>query len=135
MRAPAMRFARSVPEDAMPLTIRTQTAFPDAAQDPPPDRWLIVAPARLPRSPAPTLHTRWPHLSTELLQRIQPSVVVAPLMTPTWDILDLSALLARAGYAGRLVIQSPPLPRPELIRHEIRALYPSLGVDFSAQVA
>ena len=96
------------------------------------DRWLVVAPARL-RGAAPwAVHASWCHLDTALLTRLRPDVIVAPLMTPRWDILDLARVLTDAGFAGRVLIQSGPLPRRDMVLGEIRAAFPRLGVDFAA---
>ncbi len=67
-------------------------------------------------------------LSPEHIRDLAPDLVLAPLIGPTWDGLDVAIALARAGYAGRLGIVSPCLPRQDLVLHEMQTLCPSLDI-------
>jgi len=76
------------------------------------------------------VHTRMRHLTRELLDRVRPDTIVAPLMTPRWDVLDLAEVLTDMGYSGPMVMQSPPLPRADLVLGELQALFPELSLAF-----
>lgn len=68
-----------------------------------------------------------------LLDRIRPDVVLAPLMTPAFDVLDLARLLSALGYRGQLRAVTPGIPDPRLVRREIAAACP--GLDFELVVS
>jgi hypothetical protein len=65
-------------------------------------------------------------LSAAMLQTIRPDVVVAPLIAPHWDLVELGAALAGYGYRGTVHALTRPLPRGELIVGELASLYPAL---------
>lgn len=76
------------------------------------------------------VHTQLRHLSRALLDEVRPDAVVAPLITPDWDVLDLAAQLSGLGYSGPLVVRSRPLPRADLVLGELQGLFPSLTLAF-----
>jgi hypothetical protein len=78
------------------------------------------------------IHTRFTHLSAAMLATIQPDLVVAPLFTTGWDIMDLAEALQSGGYAGPVRILSRPLPRSDLVLGEVRALFPGLELQHRA---
>lgn len=49
-----------------------------------------------------------------------PDAVLAPLLAPDFDILDVTERLARLGFRGLLLISVPPLPDPGTVLAEIR---------------
>ena len=55
--------------------------------------------------------------------------VIAPLVSEQFDAMDLAHELDRAGYAGKLVVVAPALPRPEVVRKEIQSIGPDLHVE------
>ncbi|MFC7704884.1 hypothetical protein ACFQXB_11825 [Plastorhodobacter daqingensis] len=61
-------------------------------------------------------------LDERLLDRVQPDLVLAPLMSCTFDASDLARRLAQLRFRGALVIAAPHLPRPELVEAELRRL-------------
>jgi hypothetical protein len=76
------------------------------------------------------VHTQLRHLSRALLDEVRPDAVVAPLITPEWDVLDLAAQLSALGYTGPLVVRSRPLPRADLVLGELQGLFPNLALAF-----
>jgi hypothetical protein len=99
-------------------------------------RWLIVEP--LPRGARSAtvfaagdlvVHMRYEHLEAGLLARIAPCTVLAPLIAPGWDILDLATRLERLGWRGVLVAQSRPLPCADLVLGEIQSLFPAQRIS------
>lgn len=99
-------------------------------------RWLIVTPGRLRGGLLGPddlgVHVPWPHLRQGLLAALAPDTVVAPLMTPGWDVLDLAAQLHGLGYTGRVLIDAPRLPRPAMVLAEVQAQCPTLAFGFLA---
>jgi len=66
---------------------------------------------------------RMPMIDTELICRVKPDVVLAPLFSPDHDILDLARLLDRVGYMGPLRAYTPPLPNIALVRAEVQQVW------------
>ncbi|MDP1667728.1 hypothetical protein [Phaeovulum sp.] len=64
-----------------------------------------------------------------LLDRTTPDVVLAPLMTPSFDVLDLARRLRALGYRGQLRAFTPNIPDPHLVRSEIASACPGLDFD------
>ena len=67
-------------------------------------------------------------LTAERLRDWAPDVVVGALIGPAWDGLDLAMALVQAGYAQRLCVLTPALPRHDLVLREMRALCPGLDI-------
>jgi hypothetical protein len=66
-------------------------------------------------------------LSASMLQTVRPDIVVAPLIAPQWDLVELAAALRGFGYRGTVHALTRPLPRGELIVGELTGLYPDLA--------
>ncbi|MEM7721393.1 MAG: hypothetical protein AAF376_03375 [Pseudomonadota bacterium] len=58
-----------------------------------------------------------------------PNLVLAPLLTPLFDALDLARYLSQAGYRGRYLALVDRLPSANLIRREVEAQSPELNFD------
>ncbi len=69
-------------------------------------------------------------ISPELLQTLNPDVVLSPLLCPAFDCLDLAQALTRSGFRGRYRIIAPALPNPAVIISEIEMLCPELDFSF-----
>ncbi len=65
----------------------------------------------------------------ELLARLGPDVVLAPLMTSSFDVLDLALRLVTLGYRGTLRAVTRKIPNPRLVEHEIASAYPELSFE------
>ncbi|MBC7147329.1 MAG: hypothetical protein H5U24_18310 [Thioclava marina] len=76
--------------------------------------------------------TRFEMLDSDLLDSARPEMILAPLMTPRFDILDLARKLDGLGYGGALRAYSAPLPSVQLIRAEMRSDFPKLDFDIFA---
>lgn len=96
------------------------------------ERLLIIgqhddAPLKnLPLSRCVPIYTLFSMIDRRLLNDVQPVAVLAPLITASYDILDVAMLLDSHGFRGTLFIQSKPLPRADLVMRELTALCPSL---------
>lgn len=64
-----------------------------------------------------------------LLSRLCPDVVLAPLMTPEFDILDLARRLSALAFRGHLRAYAPRIPDPRLVQREIASACPGLDFD------
>lgn len=51
----------------------------------------------------------------------RPNIVIAPLLAPTFDALDVIAVLARLGFQGQLLAVSAALPDVGAVLRELRA--------------
>jgi len=61
-----------------------------------------------------------------------PCLVAAPLFWPEGDALDTLRVLSLLGYPGPVRVVAPPLPRPEIVRRELRADCPGLDIEIVA---
>ncbi|MBS0565278.1 MAG: hypothetical protein JSR87_12640 [Proteobacteria bacterium] len=68
-------------------------------------------------------------LTAAAMAAIRPDMVVAPLLDPGFDILDVLGRLDHFGFRGRLCAVSPPLPDPAAVTSEVRGQ--CRGIDFS----
>ncbi|MBW6417188.1 hypothetical protein [Celeribacter sp. PS-C1] len=68
-------------------------------------------------------------LTPEILHSINPGSVVAPVISAHFDCLDLAALLQDADYKGAFRAITKGLPRPEIVRNEVRSQFPDLDFD------
>ncbi|KEO59364.1 hypothetical protein DT23_04595 [Thioclava indica] len=72
---------------------------------------------------------QWDSITTDLLGSIAPEIILAPLLSARFDILDLARLLKSLGYRGALRAYSAPLPNAKVIRSEVKVEFPDL--DFT----
>jgi hypothetical protein len=70
-------------------------------------------------------------IGARLIETLCPDVIVSPLITRSFDCIDLAQLLETLGYRGAYCAVTRALPRPEMIRTEIRALCPRLRFDLT----
>lgn len=68
-------------------------------------------------------------LAAEFLELVQPDVIFSPLLSNSFDCLDVAVLLQEIGYRGRYRVMSADLPNPWLIRAEISEACPDLDFD------
>lgn len=72
---------------------------------------------------------RFSMLTVAFLAEVAPDVVLAPLVSPGHDILDLAHELDAAGYTGQLRAYSAPLPNLALVRSEVRQIWGKRDFD------
>lgn len=68
-------------------------------------------------------------LTADILHSINPDSVVAPVMTDHFDCLDLAAFLHHVEYKGAFRAITKGLPRPDIVRNEVRGQFPRLDFD------
>jgi hypothetical protein len=68
-------------------------------------------------------------LDAALLQTTRPGMVISPLIGDRFDAVDVARRLVELGYDGPYRALSPPLPRPALVRSEVRSAAPGLDFD------
>jgi hypothetical protein len=71
----------------------------------------------------------WESITQDLLGLVVPEVIISPLLSARFDILDLARLLNSLGYRGALRAYSAPLPNAKVIHSEVKAEFPNL--DFA----
>jgi len=76
--------------------------------------------------------TRYHTIDEQLMTRVRPDHVVAPLFSTEFDIMDLAQRLHQIGFGGQLVAMAPPLPKPGLVLNEIMARCPGLKMGMMA---
>lgn len=67
-------------------------------------------------------------LGIDDIARLDPQLVLAPLVGRGFDILDVGALMLRCGYLGPVRALTAPLPNLAAIRSEVRSH--CVGIDF-----
>ncbi len=70
------------------------------------------------------VHARFATLTAALLLEVAPSTVVLPLFASEHDALSMVERLEELGFAGRILVIAPRLPRPQLVERELRAAGP-----------
>jgi hypothetical protein len=106
-----------------------------AAQDPAPtilivgevSRW-IASGRELPRLRGRNF-VEFHQFGPETCASLRPDIVLSPLVCPSFDCLDLAAVLHGFGFAGRYRVLAPDLPNPSIICAEVSALFPGLDFD------
>jgi len=68
-------------------------------------------------------------LSPERLKKQGVDTVVAPLLTRTFDAVELAEYLAAHAFGGLLIIASEVLPNAKLVQREIARSAPGLNVE------
>ena len=69
-------------------------------------------------------------LSEKFLLGLQPDVVICPLFTTRFDVIDVARLMLRTCNQCRILIDAPPLPRPSMVLREIAEACPGTNVAF-----
>lgn len=78
---------------------------------------------------ARTLAATFDEVDIDFVARHDPQLVLAPLVGPTFDILDVGVRLLRCGYTGALRALTTPLPNLGSVRTELRSHCQGLDVD------
>ena len=68
-------------------------------------------------------------LDGPLLQAVRPDMVVSALIDDNFDAVDMARRLTDLGYAGPYRALSTPLPRPGIVKAEVRGAAPGLDFD------
>lgn len=68
-------------------------------------------------------------IDAALLARLKPVVILSPLMTRTFDAIDIARMLCDLGFAGRYRVLSEGLPDLALVQREIAFVAPT--IDFA----
>lgn len=74
-------------------------------------------------------YVRFEDFCEEIMIELAPDVIFSPLVTNRFDCLELAHKLHSYNYQGRYRAIAPHLPRPELVRNEVRAQFPGLDFD------
>ena len=74
-------------------------------------------------------HLSFRDLSLEKLQQMGADTVLAPLLTKTFDAIDLAEYLASQSFDGLLIIATEGLPNAKLVQREIARSAPGLNVE------
>lgn len=68
-------------------------------------------------------------LTADFLNTHQPDVILSPLMTSQFDVLELAIKLDQLNFEGRFRAITSPLPDPYMVLSEIRFECPALDFD------
>lgn len=68
-------------------------------------------------------------LSPERLLQTREDTVLAPLLTKTFDAIELAEYLATQNFEGLLIITSDALPNVTLVQREIKLAAPGLNIE------
>lgn len=70
------------------------------------------------------IHLRFADLTAALLAETGTTLILLPLIAPHYDAATAVERLQALGYAGKLTVLAPELPRPKLVERELRNLGP-----------
>ncbi len=70
-------------------------------------------------------------VTSDLLARVRPALVISPLLSRSFDCVDLAQVLGALDYRGKYLAVGSGLPNPGLIVREVRALVPRLDFEVS----
>lgn len=70
-------------------------------------------------------------LDDTFLDKLRPAIIVTPLVSVTFDALDVAESLFCAGFTGELVVMAANLPHPHVVEKELRDIAPGLRVTLS----
>ena len=70
------------------------------------------------------LHVGFDAVDAGFLARVQPGFVIVPLFAAACDAATVVERLEALGYAGRIAVVAPALPKPALVEAELRGLGP-----------
>ena len=100
------------------------------------DMILVIGQLRIQDGKAPAvLHRQgyrfacFAELDAALLEEIRPDMIVSALIGDLFDAVDVAARLLDLQYKGPYRALSPPLPRPALVKAEVRSAAPDLDFD------
>lgn len=73
--------------------------------------------------------TRYEEFSTEMVRKLAPKSVVAPLFAPEFDCIDVGKRLVDAGFTGKFcVVAEPTLPNMVMVSRELRRQFSGLDL-------
>ncbi|MEO0915824.1 MAG: hypothetical protein AAFY31_02410 [Pseudomonadota bacterium] len=61
-------------------------------------------------------------VTQETMDHLRPGLVVSPVLSNTFDCVDLAVQLYRVGFSGEYRAISTGLPKPEVIEREVRQM-------------
>jgi hypothetical protein len=68
-------------------------------------------------------------LNADVLQAVNPDLVMSPVIATTFDCLELAKFLEQTGFCGQYRVMLEDIPRPDIICREIRQLHPKVDFD------
>jgi hypothetical protein len=68
-------------------------------------------------------------VTPEMVLAIGPAVVMSPMLSNSFDCIDLACILQDAGFKGKYRALSRAIPNPKLVRREINDICPGLYFD------
>lgn len=68
-------------------------------------------------------------LTPALLEHHQPHIILSPLVTAQFDVIDLAVLLGQLSFEGRFRALTAALPDPDIVLNEVRLECPALDFD------
>lgn len=68
-------------------------------------------------------------LHDQKIRQIAPDLVLSPLMTAAFDVIDVAERLRAVAFAGRYCAVANDLPDADLIRREVHSVAPELAFD------
>ncbi|WP_425090320.1 hypothetical protein [Tropicimonas sp. S265A] len=70
-------------------------------------------------------------IDPDFLDTRRPEVVLTPLVSATFDAVEVAEALWCAGFTGELIVMAGPLPRPKLVESELRAVAPGVTLTLN----
>lgn len=68
-------------------------------------------------------------VTSEILDRINPTLILSPLLGNSFDCLELALQLQQLEYRGKYRVVAPKLTNPSMVTREVRNQTPGLDFD------
>lgn len=68
-------------------------------------------------------------LTTDVVETIEPEIVLSPLVADDFDAVDVAAKLKELQYSGKYRAIAEDLPDADIIRNEIQSFAPQIDFD------
>lgn len=66
-------------------------------------------------------------ITDTLLNDLNPSMIISPVLARHFDCIELALLLHNLGFVGAYRAMAKDMPKPELIEREVRQMCPRLN--------
>lgn len=72
---------------------------------------------------------RFGDLSASLVDRVQPELIICPLMANGFDAMDVLSRAKSATWRASICVLTPPLPNQKMVERELKSHASGLRVD------
>ena len=75
------------------------------------------------------IYLNFTEVTPEIVMAVGPTMVMSPLLSNSFDCIDLACVLQEAGFRGKYRALTRSIPNPRLVRREIKEICPEIDFD------